>query len=204
MKITDNIYSLDFATHSHAFLINENGRFTMIDTGLKTNINKIIMELHSFAIGEEDIKNILLTHGDVDHIGNLKNLQKRLNCSIYADINEIPYLAKKKRYSLRKWLFKVILHIPKFEQIKPLPKKQIGDIEIIKTPGHTPGHVCYKYQDYMFVGDLINTRGGKIQQMSEKFTMDQPQSLQSIKAIDMSNIKYICPAHGDIINAHPQ
>jgi flavorubredoxin len=28
--------------------------------------------------------------------------------------------------------------------------------------------------------------------------------LQSIKAIDMSNIKYICPAHGDIINAHPQ
>jgi glyoxylase-like metal-dependent hydrolase (beta-lactamase superfamily II) len=102
MKINDNVYSLDFAAHSHVFLIKEHDGFTMIDTGFKTDINKIIAELHSFAIGERDIKRILLTHGDVDHVGNLKNILGRLNCPVYADNEEIPYLAKKKRYSARK------------------------------------------------------------------------------------------------------
>jgi glyoxylase-like metal-dependent hydrolase (beta-lactamase superfamily II) len=101
-------------------------------------------------------------------------------------------------------LLKLILRTPKFVQITPLPENQIGEIQIIKTPGHTPGHVCYKYQEYMFVGDLINTRDDKIQLMSEKFTFNMEQSLSSIKQMDMSGVKYICPAHGNIINAHPQ
>jgi glyoxylase-like metal-dependent hydrolase (beta-lactamase superfamily II) len=101
-------------------------------------------------------------------------------------------------------LLKLIFRTPKFDQITSLPENQIGEIQIIKTPGHTPGHVCYKYQEYMFVGDLINTRNNKIQLMNKKFSFDTEQSLSSIKRIDMSSIEYICPAHGNIINAHPQ
>jgi glyoxylase-like metal-dependent hydrolase (beta-lactamase superfamily II) len=74
----------------------------MIDTGFPCKLEVIEQELNSYHIEKENIKHILLTHGDVDHIGNLKKLIKATHCDVFAHPDELPYLAKKKRYSIRK------------------------------------------------------------------------------------------------------
>jgi glyoxylase-like metal-dependent hydrolase (beta-lactamase superfamily II) len=162
-----------------------------------------LAELKQLKINLNEIKRILLTHGDIDHIGNLKPLQEVVQALVYADANELPYLAKQKHYSFRKTLFKLLLHIPKFKNIQPLPDNQIGEIKIIRTPGHTPGHVCYVYKEYLFAGDLFNTREGQITLMDDKYTYDKSQSINSIKLLDVKNIKYLCPAHGNVIEVQP-
>jgi glyoxylase-like metal-dependent hydrolase (beta-lactamase superfamily II) len=74
----------------------------MIDTGFPGLTKKIYEELATYNIHARDIKYVLLTHGDVDHIGNLQSIVNTSNCEIYASTDEIPYLQKKKRYSIRK------------------------------------------------------------------------------------------------------
>ena len=160
----------------------------MIDTGFKTKITKIINELNFINISITSIKKILLTHGDVDHVGNLQSLIKIINPDVYANVNEIPYLAKQKHYSKIKRFFKFLLHTPSFTNIKSLSNDSIGDIEIINTPGHTPGHVCYRYKEYLFCGDLVAVNNNQIFLMKGTMTYNKQQYLQSIKNIDLTNV----------------
>jgi glyoxylase-like metal-dependent hydrolase (beta-lactamase superfamily II) len=85
--------------------------------------------------------------------------------------------------------------------VKSLPEETIDGIKIIKTPGHTPGHVCFKFNEYLFVGDLINTRDNKVNLMNRKYNSNYQQMINSINNLDISGVKYICPAHGNIIEA---
>jgi glyoxylase-like metal-dependent hydrolase (beta-lactamase superfamily II) len=175
----------------------------LLDAGYPGLATKIYEELSTYNIHARDIKYVLLTHGDVDHVGNLQNIINTSNCEVYVDNEEIPYLEKKKRYSVVKGFLKVLLRTKKFQNIKSLPENQIDEIQIIKTPGHTPGHVCYKFNNYLFVGDLIRVVDGKIRQLPKLMTYDNNQLINSIKTLNLTGIEYICPAHGDIVNAHP-
>jgi glyoxylase-like metal-dependent hydrolase (beta-lactamase superfamily II) len=174
----------------------------MIDTGFPGIYKDMQQELLTHHINLKDISKILLTHGDVDHIGNLKKLLENSNAVAYSSQEEIPYLAKRKAYSIRKRFLKIMLKIPKFKNINILQNEYIDDIKIIKTPGHTPGHVCYKYKNYLFVGDLINTRNNQVNLMDLKYTFDSQQSIVSIKNLDLQGIDFICPAHGDVIDVN--
>jgi glyoxylase-like metal-dependent hydrolase (beta-lactamase superfamily II) len=108
-------------------------------------------------------------------------------------------LLKKKCYRFRKWFLKTIFRIRKVKNVNPLPDKIIDNLEIIYSPGHTPGHVCYQYKDFIFVGDLFRTYNGKVLLMNDKFVFNKDDSIKSIKNIDWTNIKHICPAHGDVL-----
>lgn len=82
-----------------------------------------------------------------------------------------------------------------------MPTNKIGNLTIFETPGHTPGHVCYQFQNYLFVGDLINTRNNQINLMDDKYTLDKHQAIASIKKLGLDGVDYICPAHGNVIDA---
>jgi glyoxylase-like metal-dependent hydrolase (beta-lactamase superfamily II) len=202
--LSKDLICLDTSPRSHIYLVHQNDGWVMIDTGFPKLAKNIINELQTLQIDPHDIKSILLTHGDVDHVGNLKKLMQIIKCDVYADANELPYLAKQKAYSFRKRLLKIVFRTPKFKNIKALPNNTIGELKIIKTPGHTPGHVCYVYKDCLLAGDLISTPKGVINLMNEKFTHDKETYLKAIKSLDLHDINYICPAHGEIIDAHPK
>jgi glyoxylase-like metal-dependent hydrolase (beta-lactamase superfamily II) len=76
MYITNDIISLDCMKRSHVFLIQDDTKkWTMIDTGFPIKLPIIIEELKKYNIGADDIKQIILTHGDIDLICNLKRIR---------------------------------------------------------------------------------------------------------------------------------
>ncbi len=76
---------------------------------------------------------------------------------------------------------------------------KICDVEVIKTPGHTPGHVALLFKDILFAGDLIRTSKGKVSNMRSSATWNQSLAKESIKKINKYDFKWICPAHGEPI-----
>jgi len=114
------------------------------------------------------LKYILATHGHFDH--NLGAIDLKL-------IYNIPYCASKKDLFLLKRLKETAKHFLKMEIKTPNFKKIDIDsdkekeiifgkekLEIIKTPGHTPGSVCFykkptlpslKKGGYLFSGDTL-------------------------------------------------
>jgi len=88
LKVTDDVYALDATKRNYAYLIL--GEETiLVDTGRPGQGKAILNELKSMNIKPEDIKHILITHHDIDHIGNLALLEKETGASIWASKEDI-------------------------------------------------------------------------------------------------------------------
>ncbi len=197
MKVTDDVHGLDSTKGNYAYLILGEEKI-LIDTGRPGQEKGILKELKAMNINPEDIKHILITHHDIDHIGNLALLEKETGASAWASKEDIPYInGEKNREGIKRFL-SYIMRVKKPEKVNPYHEDhKIGDISVIPTPGHTPGHVCLLYKDVLFAGDLVRTSKGQIEPMQSFINWDTDLSLGSIKIIGDLPFKWICPAHGE-------
>jgi len=88
-----------------------------------------------------ELKYILLTHSHIDHIAGLPAIRKR----IYAPL--AVHTADN-----QKWL-----PFPPEILLRDGELIQVGRIqmEALYTPGHTPGSMCFRIQDYLLSGDTL-------------------------------------------------
>lgn len=196
MKVTDEVYLLESTGWNHAYLIlgKEN---ILIDTGRPGQGKGILKELKSLNMDPEEIEHILITHHDVDHVGNLALLEKETKANIWASKKDIPYIYHEKKRDGHKKYISYLIRTKKPENLRSFPENQkINGIGIIPTPGHTPGHVCFLYKDVLFVGDLLRTSKGTLEHMRTSMNWDSSMVKDSIKKITEYDFKWICPAHG--------
>jgi glyoxylase-like metal-dependent hydrolase (beta-lactamase superfamily II) len=199
MKISDEVYALDSTEGNYVYVI-LGEEIILVDTGRPKNGEGILNDLKSMDIKPHDIKHILITHHDMDHVGSLAFLQRETGAKIWASKEDIPYICGKKNREGIKKLIKYIMKIEKPQNINAYPKDQkIGDIEVIPTPGHTPGHVSLLYKDIMFIGDLFKTKNGKVSPMTSLSNWNNSILKESIAKIDKYDFEWICPAHGEPI-----
>ena len=197
LKVTDNVYALDATKGNYAYVI-IGKEIVLVDTGRPGQGKGILKELESMKIKPQDIKHILLTHHDVDHIGNLALLEDETGARIWASKEDIPYIRGEKNREGIKKLVSIIMRVKKPKDITHYPGNQkIFDIEVIPTPGHTPGHVCLLYKDILFAGDLIRTSNGQIGPMRSFMNWNTEISRDSIKKVSDLSFKWVCPAHGE-------
>lgn len=199
LKVTDDVYKLDATKGNYAYVI-LGEKAILIDTGRPGQGKAILNELKSLNINSRDIEHILLTHHDIDHIGNLALLEKETGANIWASKEDIPYIQGEKNREGIKRLITFIMKAEKPEKINSYPEDhKIGDISVVDTPGHTPGHVCLLYNDVLFAGDLIRTVDGEIGSTYSFMNLDHDLSKESLKKIVDLPFKWICPAHGEPI-----
>jgi len=204
MKVTDDVCALDSTKGNYAYLIL--GEETiLVDTGRPGQGKGILNDLKSMNIEPHDIKHILITHHDVDHVGSAAFLQQATGAKVWASKEDIPYINGVKNREGIKRFISFIMRIKKPENINPYPEnKKILDIEVIPTPGHTPGHVCLLYKDVLFVGDLVRTSKGKITPMKSFMNWNTSMARESIKKVADYHFEWICPAHGEPIKRDGQ
>ena len=204
MKVTDNVYALDSTKGNYAYIILGKEPI-LVDTGRPGQGKGILNNLKSINIEPHDVKHILITHHDVDHVGSAAFMQQATEAKIWASKKDIPYIyGEKSRPGIKK-LISVIMRVKKPENINSYPENQnIMDIEIIPTPGHTPGHVCLRYNDVIFIGDLFRTSKGKVSPMKSFMNWNDSVLKESIAKIDNYDFEWICPAHGEPIKRDGQ
>ncbi|MGM9970396.1 MAG: MBL fold metallo-hydrolase [Anaeroplasma sp.] len=153
---------------------------------------------YNYVIANYDPKAIFLTHGHIDHIDGIKYFE---NIPIYISKYEKELLFDNEMslYSM------FSMNNPFFNKDLNLRLVDDGDIinvigykfEVISTPGHTEGSVCYKYCDGIICGDtLFRCSIGR----TDFPTGSYEQLLNSLKkliaTLDDNTICY--PGHGNI------
>jgi glyoxylase-like metal-dependent hydrolase (beta-lactamase superfamily II) len=157
--VTDHIIQLTRLHFVNAFLVREDDGFTLIDTTVGGGAQKLIDAAVS-AGGQ--IKRIALTHGHSDHAGSLDALKERLGAVevFLSDLDARIHAGEKVVDG------KLPGSWPK--DIKTTPDvrlaggERIGSLEVIATPGHTPGHMAFRdtRENAVIAGDVYTSYGG--------------------------------------------
>jgi glyoxylase-like metal-dependent hydrolase (beta-lactamase superfamily II) len=109
---------------------------------------QIIDAAHKFDCDEAII---LLTHAHVDHIGAVRDVARGLGVrTVYVHKDEAALYKSPNNHLLP--------YIPAAEDLPKATTTIPGnDFELIETPGHSPGGVCYYFKQIpaVFVGDTI-------------------------------------------------
>ena len=141
------------------------------------------------------LKMILLTHGHFDHIGAAADLQDETGCEVYVHTDDM-YMVKDGEAS--KGGFPGIGYIRSVENVTPVTEDtviKLDEIEfdVLHTPGHTPGSVCYITGSTMFSGDTLFARSIGRTDMPGGDMAKMEQSLKKIK--DLGGDLTVYPGH---------
>lgn len=109
----------------------------------------VISRINSIGLSAHDIKYIVMTHLHPDHSSGLPLFKKCTQCTVYTDIDEFNsarslfgvlqgYLKEHHR-GMKIKHFDYALKLKPFDQVADFFRD--GSVLIIKTPGHTAGHV---------------------------------------------------------------
>lgn len=160
----------------HAFLLDTPEGIILIDTLFDADAQVILDALAARGKTARDIKHILLTHGHRAHLGGVAKLKQLSGAPVYAHPWEADIVSGDRPQQgvnllpmkgIQVWpiLFFGTVLGPLSEH-KPCPVDQligegdrIGAIQVLHTPGHTPGHLVFYWQDRraMFTGDAFVT-----------------------------------------------
>lgn len=143
---------------------------------------------------------VVATHGHFDHILAVTELKLAYNIPFQISKDDeflVKYMQSSAMYFLR-----IAVDPPPIidNTILNKGKIKIGDsaLEIIATPGHTPGSIClYSKQDkILFTGDLLFADGGVGRtDFSYSSTLDLTKSLHKIFTLPHDIVIY--PGHGN-------
>ena len=103
-----------------------------------------------------EIKYILATHGHFDHVGAVAPLKRELKVEFLAHKDDFFFIEDGEN-AARRWGF-MIEQPPKPDRfIEEGDTIEVGafELEVLHTPGHSPGGVSFLYTGIVFCGDTL-------------------------------------------------
>jgi len=203
-KIDNNTYIISEYRHweeTHCYLINGTEQSLLIDTGLGIcNIHDVIVKLTNQPVIA------VATHIHWDHIGGHKYFP-----NFYAHSAELDWLngafpltaATIRDMVVDRCDLPTGFDVSTYTMFQGTPTKVLKDgdkidlggrtIEVLHTPGHSPGHMCFwePAKGYLFTGDLVY----KDTLFAYYPSTDPTAYLDSLERIAALPVKKVFPAH---------
>ncbi len=140
---------------------------------------------------------ILLTHGHADHIEGIDHVSKVFSCPVYLHRLDLEYLSRADfNLSMRIYMRPLTLETQAIA-LEDGDCLEFGglSVEVIHTPGHTQGCVCYRCGEMLFTGDTLfrDSVGGDFPPFG-----DLKKEVESIRTRLFTLDDCVCyPGHGE-------
>ena len=195
----------------NSYLVKAGPGFILVDTGFKMKRAQFDKALEGAGCRPGDLKLIVITHGDFDHIGNAAHLRGIYGAPIAMHEGDAGMAERGDMFWNRKSanvLFKAVAGVLLFLlQMKPerfTPDILLGDgddlssyglnARVIHLPGHSSGSIgILTASGDLFCGDLLeNIKGPRPGSIVD----DRASLMDSLQKVKNSRAKTIYPGHG--------
>lgn len=142
-----------FYTNIYILVDEATGKYAVIDPGDKTD------ELYDTCedLGFDNLEYIMLTHGHFDHIYGVDALMEKCSAKLVISGDDAEMLLDTRKNA--SWLVGAEITCESKPDILVSDGDMIhlGELEInvISTPGHSKGSVCYICDNVIFAGDTV-------------------------------------------------
>ena len=194
-QIVENVFSIR-DTFVNMYLVKDGDQYVAIDAG--NNADNVAYELKKLKISPDQVIALFLTHTDRDHVAAVKIFKK---AQVYLSKPEGQLLNGQKSRFL---IFANKIATKEYLLIDDQQQFTFGKMKVkgILTPGHTSGSMCYLVNDkYMFTGDALSLKNGRIDLFNVFFNMDSKTAAESMGLItNIPTAEYIFTAHYGFTN----
>jgi hydroxyacylglutathione hydrolase len=202
MRLADGVYKVDGVRVANVYLVAIDDGLLLVDSGMPGNAKRIVAFTESIGRQAADLRYIVLTHCDIDHIGSVAGLKELTGAKVAIHGLDGPVLAGEQRPQKGGLAMVALYRLLRFRPVVPdLLLKDgdtIGGLQAIHVPGHTAGSlVLYRADGVVFSGDaLLSDKHGQVRPPDLRLALDRAQALASAERIKALLIRLLCPGHG--------
>ncbi len=185
----------------NAYFVREDDGLTLVDT----TMNAADRLLEAAERLGAPIRRIVLTHGHGDHVGSLDALKRRLgSVEVLMPELDAQIHAGERQKPPGSW--------PTIETVPDVllqPGDRVGSLEVVATPGHTPGHVSFvDTRDRALIAGDVFTSFGRVETTSRYYwrfplattaTWDKTRNAESALALRALEPSVLFVGHGPAV-----
>jgi glyoxylase-like metal-dependent hydrolase (beta-lactamase superfamily II) len=214
MEIISNVHLIP-GIMANPYLIVDSDELTLMDAGLPGSDRKILRYMADLGRSPGDLKRIIITHSDFDHVGGLAALKAATGARIYAHAIEAEVIAAgrpsrslKTDNPLLKLLFAITGRLFKASPVKvdePVAEGYefpvLGGLRVVETFGHTPGHISLfaPAAGVLFVGDSLVSDKNGLHGSTGGNTWDQDKANEAVRKQAALGARIVCSGHGPVV-----
>jgi len=165
-----------------AYILARNGEAAVVDTGNRGSGDDIEAALVTAGLDWTAVGHVIVTHLHGDHQGSLPDVMGRApDAAAYAGAADIPSISSPRALTAVG------------------DGDHVFDLEIIETPGHTPGSISVldTVGGLLVAGDALNGADGGVIGANPRFTPDMDTANLSIAKLAERSFETVVFGHGD-------
>jgi glyoxylase-like metal-dependent hydrolase (beta-lactamase superfamily II) len=164
-----------------AYVLARQGEAAVVDTGVAGSAPAIEAGLGEIGLGWDALGHVILTHKHADHAGSVTEVLDLADAATgYAGADDIASITAPRA-------------------LTPVGDgDRVFDLDIIATPGHTPGHVCVldSAAGVLVVGDALSAEGGVVAGPNASFSEDMDLANESVRKLGAFEFEVALMGHG--------
>jgi len=215
MRVAEGVYSIGQRKGGrvHAYLFEQNSELTLVDALFDADAERILDCIRSIGRTPGDLKYIALTHAHRSHLGGLARLKRVTGALVCAHEWEADIIAGERlaqsvslrpKGPLSTYPMRIGLalgrprHVPCPVDRLLLDGDQVGPLQVVHIPGHTPGHLAFRWErrGVLAVGDAVAT-WPRIDAGWPGFNLNEGQYRASLKRLAQIEAEVIAVGHGE-------
>lgn len=208
MKLADGLYGYPWtglANNANTYLI-ASDTLTLIDPGHRHLFGEVEREINADGFAVEDIELVVATHCHPDHIEAAYDVCQRADALFTWHEIEEQYartVGKKLATMLGLQLPDLQASFLLTEGELLLGKSDVVTLEVVHTPGHSPGEICLYWPEHkaLFSGDLVFVDGvGR----TDFPGGDLDALIRSIQRVAELDVELLLPGHGPTLRGRQE
>ncbi len=211
----------------HPVLVCGDDGLVLVDAGYPGQAERFAEAARRNGADLRDLRAIVITHHDYDHIGSLRALKTMFpDAAVVSSAIEKDYISGSKRSLRLEQAERLFESLPEAERAGALAFQKTlesvestpvdvavadgdllpycGGLRIVATPGHMPGHISVFVgrEKALISGDALAAENGVLLMANPQYTLDMDAARRSVAKLARMDIDRIYCYHGGLVEGN--